>query len=102
MCFRTTSIGNMNKTFHRSNLQDIPKTHFGKKFHPEAGVIINNTNNITEADNADNYGEFKMDAIERVVNNKILPFTSTRKNQTIKFNTKKYYNEGVRISLYPP
>jgi hypothetical protein len=85
-----------------ASIKEMSKTKFAKKFIPEGRVIINNTRNIQEKDNADNTPESRMDPIERVVNNKFIGISATKKNPTVKFNTQKYYSEGVRISMYPP
>lgn len=101
--FRNTAA-TMQSSFYntQSTIADIPKKFFQKRYKPEAGIIMNNTNYIQEKRNYDSHAPYKIDPIEKVVNNKFLPISSKRPNATVKFNTKRYYNEGVRISQYPP
>ena len=86
----------------QSTISDVPKKCFAKKSKPEGGILLNNTKYLQEVRNFDTSAPFKIDPIEKVVNNKFVPANSKRPSETIKFNTKKYYNEGVRISQYPP
>lgn len=72
------------------------------KYTPEAGIVIQNTQNIRELYNEEpSLQEKKVTPYEQVVNMKFKDVSQTSEYETIQFTTKKYYEEALRLTSDP-
>jgi hypothetical protein len=66
---------------------------------PEAGVLVQNTEHIRELYTGNDEYLRRQPVFAKVVNSKI--DMNDTANPTVQFQTKKYYNESLRLSVNP-
>jgi len=76
-----------------------------KQYKPEANILIQNTQNITELYMDDRehakHEDPNKNAFQKLVNAKLKDITQKTEYPTVEFNTKAYYNEALRLSKDP-
>ena len=86
-------------------IKDAKQPVYQHRFTPEAGILVQNTMNISEV-YIDARETYKKDppshaAFSKVINNKFRAFDQDREYPTVEFATKAYYNEAVKLSERP-
>ncbi|EAS03404.2 hypothetical protein TTHERM_00732510 (macronuclear) [Tetrahymena thermophila SB210] len=93
----------LSKTKSCIDIKNIPKKQYLKPFRAEAGIVVNNTENIQEVvqDYREQMSHLKEpEPFEKVVNLKF-KHPENGELQTVTFETKNYFNEAERLSKNP-